>query len=120
MNCFYFYFTKADGSTGAGLPNAVFELHSTDGPVQTAVSDADGCVQFSVMPCCTYLLTERTPPPGYAPHFASHRIYIDACGQVFVNGTLISSLTLVNFKLPRFSQSPTSPTAAQTVPSIQA
>lgn len=89
---------KVDRNTGIGLPGAVFELRSSCGVPLTSVSDAMGLVQFSIIPCTDYILREISPPEGYAPITNSFRIFLNACGCLFVNGDPIKRFVLLNRK----------------------
>lgn len=90
--CFY----KLARDSGIGLPGATFELKSPDGAVLTGVSSADGLIYFTVEACVEYVLTEMTPPDGYAATGAQFTILVDMCGRLFVDGQCTMQFAVYN------------------------
>ena len=78
---------KVDAQGGAGLPGAIFDLHSgspTGSVVGTQTSDASGNVTFTDVAFGTYYVVERTPPLGYSLPA------VTSCGPITISATNLS------------------------------
>ena len=71
---------KTDSTTGAAVPDAVYELQTADGVVlQTGLkTDKNGQVVFTNLAAGTYLLVETAAPKGYLLDTTPHEISIVA------------------------------------------
>ena len=71
---------KTDSTTGAAVPDAVYELQTADGVVlQTGLkTDKNGQVVFTNLAAGTYLLVETAAPKGYLLDKTPHEISIVA------------------------------------------
>lgn len=87
-------FTKIDADTGALLPDAEFELLSGTAVITSAISDANGVVNFGGFPQGTYTFRESSPPSGYQPITEIYTVVITFDGSVTIN-----SLPAQNFKV---------------------
>lgn len=87
---------KFSSQTGAGLPNAVFELTACNGCTLRGTTNAAGLLSFCLSPCATYTLREVTPPFGYSPSDHVYNIFADSCGYVLVDGVPTGRLDIPN------------------------
>lgn len=87
-----FYFTKADASTGLPLAGATFTLSNG----LTAVSDANGIVDFGYLPAGGYALRETVPPDGYAPVVTDFTVSVSETGAITVAGQPLSDFRPLN------------------------
>lgn len=73
------FVTKTDKATGIAVPNAVYELQTTDGVVLQAnlKTDKNGQLTISNLAAGTYLLVETTAPQGYLLDKTTHEIVLD-------------------------------------------
>lgn len=93
-------FYKVDSDTNVKLSGAVFALTAPGGAVLTSTSGDDGLVQFDILPCICYTLSEIEPPFGYALMGSTYRIEMDKCGRLFVDGRLTDTFSLPNVRIP--------------------
>lgn len=79
-------FKKIDAQTGAMLPDAEYELLSGTSVITSAISDANGVVNFGNFPQGTYTIRESSPPSGYRPVTETYSVVVTADGCVTING----------------------------------
>lgn len=79
-------FKKIDAQTGAMLPDAEYELLSDTTVITSAISDANGVVNFGSFPQGTYTIRESSPPSGYRPMTETYSVVVTADGSVTING----------------------------------
>lgn len=101
-NMTQFVFRKIDAVTGFGIPNAVFQLNNCNciDFMMTAISDAQGFVEFYPLCPGNYILTELTPPVNYVPTCENFLICVDNCGCIFVNKRKVKKFKIKNNPLP--------------------
>lgn len=87
---------KINSITGAGVPGAVFKLTSCNGFTCRGTTDSEGQLSFRILPCTDYTLREVTALAGFAPVEHVFTICVDACGCIFVDGVLTSTLIIKN------------------------
>ncbi len=95
---FSFFFLKTiDGTLGEPLPNAAFTLYdsTSNDPVATATSNADGIVLFENLPPGSYYAIE-TAVPGLTLTDSPLLIEIGSDGQTTINGQPAAEYVAVN------------------------
>ena len=85
-------FRKKDAATGAPLAGAEFALSNG----QTAVSDANGLVDFGPVVPDLYSLTETAPPAGYEANPAVYSVLVIVTGEIYIDEFLLPGFVAEN------------------------
>ena len=85
-------FYKIDAMTGAPLAGAEFTLSNG----QTAVSDANGLVDFGPVVPDLYSLTETAPPAGYEANPAVYSVLVIVTGEIYIDEFLLPGFVAEN------------------------
>lgn len=91
-----FSFLKLNASTGMPLAGATFTLSQNGTVAGTAVSDAQGLVNFGTTAAGAYQLVETAPPAGFQPNATVYQAVVAADGSITVNGTALDDFTVAN------------------------
>lgn len=89
-------FTKIDADTGAPLPDAEFELLAGTSVITSAISDANGIVNFGGFTKGTYTIRESSPPTGYQSITETYTVAITPDGAVTISGLPAQDFKVVN------------------------
>ena len=84
--------------SAAGAPLAGAEFTLSDG--RTAVSDADGTVDFGPLAPGDYTMTETAAPEGYLANTAVYAVHVAQDGAVTVNGQSLAEFSVEDVPYP--------------------
>jgi len=93
---FQLAFLKVDNETRQPLSRATYTLTDALGTVRTVTSNADGLVDFGVVPPGRYVLVEISSPPGYVDNNVPLEVIVTNDGTITVGQVELSEFVATN------------------------
>lgn len=87
---------KKDADSGELLAGSVFHLDSQKFPTESAMTEQDGTVSFTLSAGVRYILYEAEAPKNYERDLRRFIIYANGSGRIFVNGRCLDTLTVAS------------------------